>query len=99
MAVQEFCTRISATKFQWVSRCKIQFQKWARNSMPGRGSPLLFLGRNFARESRFQATRAASAYKVAYLASPQNIGAETICPVWRSGATSLNGQHGRKPSV
>jgi hypothetical protein len=53
-------------------------QKWARNSMPGRGSPLLFLSRNFARESRFQATRAASAYNVAYLASPQNIGAETM---------------------
>jgi hypothetical protein len=60
---------------------------------------LLFLGRNFARESRFQAIRAASAYNVAYLASPQNIGAETICPVRRSGATSLNGVHGRKSSV
>jgi len=38
VATQEFCTRISALKFQWVSRCKFQLQKWARYSMPGRGS-------------------------------------------------------------
>jgi hypothetical protein len=54
-------TRISALEFQWVSRCRNQLQKWARYSMPRRGSRCFSFGRNFARESRFQAMRTASA--------------------------------------
>jgi len=53
--------RISALEFQWVSRCRNQLQKWARYLMPRRGSRCFSFGRNFARESRFQATRTASA--------------------------------------
>ena len=81
----ELCTRISALKIQWVSRCKIQLQKCARNSAPRRGSRCFSLGRNFARESLSRRHRRPPPVlypgrKAACLSSRQNIGANFLAP-------------------
>jgi hypothetical protein len=83
----------------------IQLQKWARIFDAGAATALLFLGRNFARESRFQATRAASAFTFSW---PRGRFTSPLREIWtqmfsrlphRERAISANGDGPRKTAM
>jgi hypothetical protein len=82
----EFCTQILALEFQWVSRCRNQLQKWARD-IRRRGEdraafPLVATSREKA-ASRLRGRPPPVLFlgrKVVYPTSPQNLGANVFSP-------------------